>query len=126
MLLVVEASGQLVSLVAYEGLCSQYFMFFEIRADQYEVFGANANTDIREQHNFDIRYILQYYICRGFPNFSACNPQNISARDWGPPSTLEVACNVHGSTHALFGLCKHRHHYNPKEQLSYSHNIILK
>ncbi len=35
-------------------------------------------------------------------NFSAHDPQNNGARDWGPPWTLEVAYNVvHSCTHAL-------------------------
>ncbi len=56
---------------------------------------------------------------QGFPNFSAHDPQNNSARDWGSPLTLEVACNVvHSHAHALLGLYKHRHQNG--------YNIILK
>ncbi len=29
-----------------------------------------------------------------FPNFPARDPKSKSARDWGPPSTPEVACNI--------------------------------
>ncbi len=31
---------------------------------------------------------------QGFPNFSAADPQNNGARNWGPLSTVEVAYNV--------------------------------
>ncbi len=48
-----------------------------------------------------------------FPNFLARDPQNNNARDWGPPSTLEVAYNVmHSSANALLG--QHRHQNNTK------------
>ncbi len=44
---------------------------------------------------------------QGFPNLSACHPQNNGARDWGPPLTREGAySNVLNHTHALLGLCK--------------------
>ncbi len=61
---------------------------------------------------------------QGFPNVSARGPQNNSARDWGPPLTLEVAYNaVHSRANALLGLQGHQ--YNTKEQQSNSHNIIF-
>ncbi len=57
---------------------------------------------------------------QGFPNFSARDPQNNGARDWGPPSSLEVAYNVgHSRANTLLGL--HEHQYNTKEQQPNSH-----
>ncbi len=74
------------------------------------------------QANEAARHTLE----QGFPNFSA-RAQNDSARDCGPPSTLEVAYDVALScAHALLGQCKHMHPYNTEEQQPNSHNIIFK
>ncbi len=63
-------------------------------------------------------------LIQGFPNFSVHDPQNNSAREWGRPSTLEVAYNVvYSCAHTPI---QHRHQYNTKEQQPNSHIINLK
>ncbi len=61
----------------------------------------------------------------GVPKLFSWDPQNNSARDWRPQSTLEVAYNVvHSHANALLGL--QRYQYNTKEQQLNSHSIIFK
>ncbi len=46
-------------------------------------------------------YDCSHNLGQGFPNFSACSCQNNSAKDRGPPSTLEVTDYVLSCVHSL-------------------------
>ncbi len=80
---------------------------------------------LEKQDHWSLTQLVLY--SRGSQTFPTREPQNNGVRHWGPPSTLEVACNVvHGHARALLDFCKHRHEYITKEQQPRSHNIILK
>ncbi len=87
----------------------------ERRTDLLSIYYAIGHTYLNPVQN----------LCQEFRNVLARDPQNNSARDWGPQLTLEVACDiVQSRANALLGL--HGHRFNTKEQQLNNHNIILK